>query len=175
MKKLRLDYELPGVDYLFSVPSADPLQNSGPLRPLFEQLLADLRCQRVPKSLHVSFSIPAVDYQPGVVAALRAAWPRVLDSRIQAEQQRFAELRITRRTFLLKGLLVLFFCLVGVSLLGEPDRPSLKTLAESLIIGGWVSVWVPLERILYSGWPIGKEIAILKCLAGCELEFKPKG
>lgn len=99
MKKLRLDYELPGVDYLFSVPSADPLQNSGPLRPLFEQLLADLRCQRVPNSLHVSFSIPAVDCQPSVVAALRAAWPRVLDSRIQAEQQRFAELRITRRRF----------------------------------------------------------------------------
>jgi hypothetical protein len=172
MPKLSLDYQLPGVDWLFSVPSNDPLQNSGPLLPVFEQLLSELRARRVPKVLQLTLHVPAAEYQAGVVAAVHTGWQRVLASRMQQEQLRLAELRLTRRRYLLKGLTVLASCLALGTWLGEPESGFERTLAESLIIGGWVAVWVPLERYLYNGWPIAKEQAILRCLQGCELRIQ---
>ncbi len=167
MPKLSLEYRLPGVAWLFSVPSSDPLQNSGPLVPLFEQLLTELRARPVPKALRLTVQLPASDAE--LVAAVHAGWQRVLTGRLQQEQLHLLELRLTRRRFLLKGLAVLASCLALGTWLGEPDSYSMRTLAESLIIGGWVAVWVPLERYLYSGWPVAKELAILQCLLDCEL------
>ena len=166
MPKLALEYRLPGVAWLFSVPSSDPLQNSGPLVPLFEQVLTELRARPVPKALRLTVHLPA---SPAELAAVQVGWQRVLASRLQQERLNLLELRLTRRRFLLKGLAVLASCLALGAWLGEASSGFERTLAESLVIGGWVAVWVPLERILYSGWPMVKEQAILQCLQDGEL------
>ncbi|OHC29284.1 MAG: hypothetical protein A2Y50_11215 [Pseudomonadales bacterium RIFCSPLOWO2_12_59_9] len=171
MPTLALDYRLPGVDWLFSVPSGNPLQNPGPLVPVFEQLLGELRARRLPKALQLTLHLPASECAAGIVVALHDGWKRVVNSRLQEQQLRLQELRLTRRRFLLKGLTVLASCLALGAWLGEADSGFERTLAESLIIGGWVAVWVPLERILYSGWPLTKEQAILRCLLGCDLRI----
>lgn len=171
MSGLSLTYQLPGAAWMFSVPSSDPLENSGPLRPVFEDLLADLRRDKIPKALQLTFEMPAAELQPGTVAALRAAWSRVIATRLHAEQQRQAELRYTRRRYLLQGFLILGACLTAGGLLGEQESTLMLTLAESLVICGWVAVWVPLERVFYTGWPLFREITILQRLGDCQPSF----
>ena len=59
------------------------------------------------------------------------------------------------RTSLLIGLAFLMLCLIGADFLtGYVGNTFLRLLKESLIIGGWVALWRPLEIFLYDWWPI---------------------
>jgi hypothetical protein len=63
------------------------------------------------------------------------------------------------RTSLLIGLLCLRISIaignLAARTLGESTLGSV--LRESLLIGGWVAMWRPLEIFLYDGWPIRDE------------------
>jgi len=37
---------------------------------------------------------------------------------------------------------------------GFANNPLLKVLKESLLIGGWVAMWRPMQIYLYEWWPI---------------------
>jgi len=82
-----------------------------------------------------------------VIATLRDRWLRAIEARLRSEQQRNAERLFTRRRFLLKGLLI---------------------LSAALALGGRV----PLERIFYTDFPIGREIQCLKRLRDCDLQLR---
>jgi hypothetical protein len=45
----------------------------------------------------------------------------------------------------------------------DPGR-FLVILRESLMIGGWVAMWRPLEIFLYDWWPVRAEIRLLERL-----------
>ena len=66
---------------------------------------------------------------------------------MRSQRQRHAERLFTRRRFLLKGLLI---------------------LSAALALGGRV----PLERIFYTDFPIGREIQCLKRLRDCDLQLR---
>jgi hypothetical protein len=71
------------------------------------------------------------------------------------------------RTSLLIG--VVFLALVvfvgqGLERMLGPGRLS-EFLRESLLIGGWVVMWRPLEIFLYDWWPISAEARLLERLA----------
>jgi len=63
------------------------------------------------------------------------------------------------RTSLLIGVI---FLAVAVILAGLVDRALSGTqigalIRESMVIGGWVAMWRPLEIFLYDWWPIRAE------------------
>jgi hypothetical protein len=59
------------------------------------------------------------------------------------------------RTSLLIGLGFLAVCLLGADLLpASPGNTFLRVLKESLIIGGWVAMWRPMQIFLYEWWPL---------------------
>jgi hypothetical protein len=76
----------------------------------------------------------------------------------RAQLQRRDLRRLTRRGLisLLIGLsflaLLLFASELVTMFLG--DGPAARIISESLIIGGWVAMWKPLEIFLYDWWPI---------------------
>ncbi len=158
----------PAQTALFSVPSTDPLQNQGPLQPVFEDILGDLRGRRLAARLQLTLA----RLQPGVIAALRDGWLRAIEARLRSERQRHAERLFTRRRFLLKGLLILSVALALGGRVAGYETGIMRTIGESLIIGGWVGVWLPLERIFYTGFPIGREIQRLKHLGDCDLKLR---
>jgi len=45
------------------------------------------------------------------------------------------------------------------------DSPLGQVLHESLLIGGWVAMWRPLEIFLYDWWPIRAEARLFDRLA----------
>jgi hypothetical protein len=173
MKTLSLQYRLPGVDWLFSVPSNDPLKNSGPLISVFQQLLNELRAESLPAALKLTMFLPVTDCTQDTIEAIHKAWQRKLSSLTDTEQLHYNELRSTRRQFLIMGLGILVACLTLARLIGIPESGPRWVMAESLIIGGWVAVWVPIERYLYSGRPHRKELAMLRILRQCDLQFLP--
>ena len=162
----------PAQTALFSVPSTDPLQNQGPLQPVFEDILGDLRGRRLAARLQLTLALPASGLQPGVIATLRDGWLRAIEARLRSEQQRNAERLFTRRRFLLKGLLILSVALALGGRVAGYETGIMRTIGESLIIGGWAGVWLPLERIFYTGFPIGREIQRLKRLRDCDLQLR---
>ena len=74
-------------------------------------------------------------------------------------RRRLSQLFRVGRTSLLIGLA---FLTVAVTLAGVVERAlgpaELSTLIrESIVIGGWVAMWRPLEIFLYDWWPIRAE------------------
>jgi len=73
--------------------------------------------------------------------------------------RRLSQLFRVGRTSLLIGVV---FLAAAVALAGLVDRalgegPVGALLRESLVIGGWVAMWRPLEIFLYDWWPIQAE------------------
>src|SRR5690242_5309574 len=104
---------------------------------------------------------------PDEAAVLRDAIHEFFRQREQAFRRRLRELFRVGRTSLLIGLMAL----AGAIALGDFLASLLKgnrfgeILRESLMIGGWVSMWRPLEIFLYDWWPIRNEARLSDRLA----------
>jgi hypothetical protein len=73
--------------------------------------------------------------------------------------QRLRQLFRQGRTSLVIGLAFLAGCLVVADIVEGvlPNSRLMAILRESLIIGGWVAMWRPIEIFLYDWWPIRDE------------------
>jgi len=93
---------------------------------------------------------------PEEPAILRDAIHEFFGQRAQASRRRLRELFRRGRTSLVIGITFLALSLllgdVLARLLGE--RRISEILRESLLIGGWVAMWRPMEVFLYDWWPI---------------------
>ncbi len=64
------------------------------------------------------------------------------------------------------GLAFVALCLLGAEAIGQWGTGTAHTIArESLIIGGWVAMWRPLQLFLYDWWPLARRIGTYKALA----------
>ena len=71
------------------------------------------------------------------------------------------------------GLVFLFTCLLAARLLeGVPGQTFVAVLRESLIIGGWVAMWRPLETFLYSRWPLHRRQALYERLGRMKVQLR---
>ncbi|HEU4892335.1 MAG TPA: hypothetical protein VFT47_12345 [Vicinamibacterales bacterium] len=92
---------------------------------------------------------------------LSAAIQRFFQHRAELSRQRLRELLRRGRTSLIIGVSAL-----GVSLaVGNLAAQLLSVhiadvLKESLLIGGWVAMWRPMEIFLYDWWPIRADAAL---------------
>jgi hypothetical protein len=74
--------------------------------------------------------------------------------------QRLRELFRRGRISLFIGLLTLSTLLVVSDLIIDQTWGVGPALRESLLIGGWVAMWRPLEIILYDWWPFRAEVRL---------------
>ncbi len=72
------------------------------------------------------------------------------------------------------GLTFLGACLVAAKALNASDSGPMTELFESsLVIGGWVAMWRPIEIFLYEWWPLASRIRLLRRLARLEVRLRP--
>ena len=104
---------------------------------------------------------------PEEAATLREAVQEYFRARAKATRSRLRLLFSVGRTSLAIGVVCLALSigfgtaverLVGGARLGE-------LLRESLMIGGWVAMWRPLETFLYDWWPIRAEARLFDKLS----------
>lgn len=111
---------------------------------------------------------------PDEAAVLRDAIHEFFRQRAQAYRQQLRELLRLGRTSLIIGLAVL----AGAIALGDFLARLLQAsrigeiLRESLTIGGWVSMWRPLEIFLYDWWPIRNEGQLADRLAAMPVRIR---
>ena len=111
---------------------------------------------------------------PDEAAVLRDAIHEFFRHRAEAYRQRLRELFRVGRTSLAIGLLAL----AGAIALGDFLATLMKgsrigeILRESLTIGGWVSMWRPLEVFLYDWWPIRNEARLSDRLAAMPVRIR---
>ena len=118
-----------------------------------------------PLALHVRLEPGAG--APNEPAVLRDAVHEYFRQRATSARRRLARLFRNGRISLVIGLAVLT-TLIGVAefITRWTSADGLgSVLHESLLIGGWVAMWRPLEVFLYDWWPIRADIRLFDRLA----------
>ena len=78
------------------------------------------------------------------------------------------------RVALLIGISFLSACLLVADLLTPyAGGTFLKILRESLTIGGWVSMWRPMQIFLYEWWPLARRGRIYRNLSRARVQVVP--
>ena len=111
---------------------------------------------------------------PDEAVVLREAVHEFFRQRGEAHRRRLRELFRRGRTSLVIGLTVL----AAATALGDFLATLMKAarigeiVRESLTIGGWVSMWRPLEVFLYDWWPIRNEARLSDRLAAMPVRIR---
>ena len=111
---------------------------------------------------------------PDEAAVLRDAIHEFFKHRAERYRQRLRELFRVGRTSLVIGLTVLAAAIVLGDFLASLMKGNriAEIVRESLTIGGWVSMWRPLEVFLYDWWPIRNEAGLSDRLAGMPVRIR---
>ena len=104
---------------------------------------------------------------PEEAATLRAAIREYYAQRTLASRRRLRQLFRVGRTSLVIGIAclgmsLLFGDLIAMAFSGQRLAGLLR---ESLVIGGWVAMWRPMEVFLYDWWPIRSEMRLFDRLS----------
>ena len=107
---------------------------------------------------------------------LRDAIKEFFRIRSEATRRRLRQLLRVGRTSLLIGLLFLGGAVLVGNLLGQALGGQLGgVVRESLLIGGWVAMWRPLEIFLYDWWPIRAEARLFDRLSAMPVRIAYTG
>lgn len=111
---------------------------------------------------------------PDEAAVLRDAIHEFFLHRAETYRRRLRELFRLGRTSLLIGLMALAAAIALGDFLANLMKGSRigEILRESLTIGGWVSMWRPLEIFLYDWWPIRNEARLSDRLASMPVRIR---
>jgi hypothetical protein len=110
-------------------------------------------------------------------ALLRDAIHEFFGHRAETARRRLRQLFRRGRTSLVIGLVFL----TGSIVAGEFAADAMgggglaDVVRESLLIGGWVAMWRPLEVFLYDWWPIRAEIRLLTRLGAMPVRISYRG
>ena len=79
------------------------------------------------------------------------------------------------RASLVIGLCFLAICLLGADIFaaGSANNTFLRLLKESLLIGGWVAMWRPMQIFLYDWWPFIRRGRIYRNLGRASVHVVP--
>ena len=110
-------------------------------------------------------------------ALLRESMKRFFEERSLEARRRLRELFYRGRISLVIGLMFLATMIVAGDLLSNAMNGSRlgEILRESLLIGGWVAMWRPLEVFLYDWWPVRAERRLYDRLSAIPVEIVPAG
>jgi hypothetical protein len=88
-------------------------------------------------------------------------------------RRRLAQLTRTGWKDLGTGLLFLAACIFTAHLVGTiGEGPALTILTESLVIGGWVAMWRPMEVFLYERWPLKRLVRLYERMSRMPVEVR---
>ena len=111
---------------------------------------------------------------PNEATVLREAIHEFFSQRAEMYRRRLRELFRFGRRSLLIGLAVLTGAIGLAHLIAVSTKDSGigEIIRESLTIGGWVSMWRPLEIFLYDWWPIRAEARLSDRLAAMPVRIR---
>ena len=110
--------------------------------------------------VHIELMTPE-DPSPVVAAAIH----NYFNYKADLLKRNVKVLLLEGRTSLMVGLAFLAACLLAADALSaHQGNAFLRVLKESLLIGGWVAMWRPMQVFLYDWWPLVRRGQIYRSL-----------
>ena len=121
--------------------------------------------------VHVDQAAPPVE----LVQTLREAVPEYFAERAADTRRRLTQLlRVGRRSLVIGLAFLAGSILTGDLIASMLDHTRFSGVArESLLIGGWVAMWKPLEIFLYDWWPVRAEARLMDRLSAMAVRVVP--
>jgi hypothetical protein len=169
-----LDLRLAELRQLFNSMDPAPFRERD-LDPKATDYIVDLadetpRGQQLAMNLHLS----AQPVRPGEAPAVGEAVREYFRGRADAKRRELSQLFKVGRISLVIGLAFLGAAVAAgealATLLSKESHAYL--LKESLIIGGWVALWRPLEIFLYDWWPIRARVKLYRRLGEMQVSVR---
>lgn len=111
--------------------------------------------------------------QPEEGAALRDAVHEYFRQQAATTRRRVRQLFRQGRTSLVIGIIFLTGLIALADLIAPHVRSGIaEVIRESLLIGGWVAMWKPLEIFLYDWWPINRDAKVYDRLATMPVQIR---
>ena len=105
--------------------------------------------------LELLIHLPQAGADPELAAQVQAAVQSHFRYLAEGKRREFRQLMARGRTSLLIGVSFLGLCmLVGNALVAASSSTLFLFGRESLLIGGWVAMWRPIEIFLYDWWGV---------------------
>ncbi len=168
-----IEVHVPDLIRLFNAMDPSPLRSKD-LDPKAEEFIVSW-ARSIPRDAQLGLVI-FTDSPAGAaeVAEAREAVQAYFRERALSAGRRLSHLFQIGRTSLLIGVVAL---IVAITLAGLIDRAGhgthIVTLAhESMVIGGWVAMWRPIEIFLYDWWPIRDERKLYERLSAAPVEIR---
>ena len=146
------------------------------LDPKAEEFIVDLARERHgDQPLGLLVHVDREDVTTDQIATVQGAVGEYFHGRADVTRRRLRLLFRVGRTSLVIGLV---FLAVSI-LLGDIVEEMLEhtrfagVARESLLIGGWVAMWRPLEIFLYDWWPIRAEARLFDRLSAMTVRVQP--
>lgn len=105
--------------------------------------------------------------------SIREAIHSYLTYRIDLQRSDLKSYVKRAQLFLLIGLCVLVICISIAQSLKIPNPPGpIGILREGIVIFGWVSIWKPIELILFDWYPLYEKLRFYKKLRDTEIDIR---
>jgi len=69
------------------------------------------------------------------------------------------------------GIMIILLTIKYFSLQIWPDSYFSNVICEAFVIMGWVSLWVPIERLGYDGLIVGEQLKLYRRLSLMSVQF----
>ncbi len=103
--------------------------------------------------------------------SIREAIREFFGYRIELQKNELRSFLKRAQVFLVIGLLFLAACLGVAQNIKVPTPPgALGILKEGIVIFGWVSIWKPIELVLFDWYPLYEKLRLNRKLLGMEIE-----
>jgi len=167
-----IEVHVPDLQRVFNAMDPSPLRSKD-LDPKVEEFIVSW-ARAIPRETRLALVIFA-DSPAGhdETTAVREAIQEFFRQRSLSAGRRLSQLFRVGRTSLLIGVV---FLAVAITLAGLVDRALggshiAVLIRESIVIGGWVAMWRPLEIFLYDWWSILAERKLFDRLSAAPIRF----
>ncbi|MCB9949762.1 MAG: hypothetical protein H6824_02140 [Planctomycetaceae bacterium] len=167
-----IDVRIRTVQQLFNSLDATPFPDTDLDAEAEEFILSWAREFRSDALFRIRIHVEHLPSEDHYVQNTEAALNGFFAYRADVLKRRLHQLLARGRVSMIIGLACLAASVVGANLVGQfGDATLVFILRESLIIGGWVAMWRPLEILLYDWWPLRQERIICERLACAQVEL----
>jgi hypothetical protein len=174
-RRYDITLHLDNLAQFFAVPEPDPFDPQARFATGLETVMSELKPKSLMNRVRTTIVLPADQITPDAEMRLREALGRYCRHHIQQNRQDLRSLRWQGIKALQNGLIFLGSCLLlsalfeNAELLPEWLR---RFGGEGFLIAGWVSLWHPVEILLYEWWPFSRQIRIYEKIRHMEIIFQ---
>ena len=165
--------KLDNIKHLFKEPDFDLFTAQTDSSSGIERIISELKPTSLTGKVRTTISLPNHQLAENLEQSIIDALQRYCNTKIEQITNDIASLRGQGIRALQRGLLFLAVCLVLSTLFDRVEHlPTLvhRFLNEGFLIAGWVSLWYPIELLLYEWGPYRRQKQIYEMIKDMEVK-----